>query len=297
MTELRHTIAVAYTAFFVFCAVLLGIFGRREERARRRELWLKYFVYLLVTGTVLSAFMLHAAASVVVVAAVLLVSLDEFLRLTKGHRAAGMVVGAAVVVSAALDDAELTYRVFVGGAFALLVATLFSRGERARIEASAFTLVGVAYIPLLGVHLLFLRSAPSFLHRASLFYFMVLVSDAGGLIAGKLFGKRKIFPHLSPGKTWGGSVGGLVTTIVASALLVWGRGVSAHVEMALVALSVGVACQIGDVVASAFKRAFGVKDYGTWMPTFGGMLDRFDAFIFASPVFYFATRAIDWLRP
>lgn len=121
-----------------------------------------------------------------------------------------------------------------------------------------------------------------------LLYVMLLVwsADSGAYIFGKMFGKHKLAPKVSPGKTWQGFFGGLLT----SAAIAWLFGYLAHLN---VALSVLLTCSIvaalasvlGDLTESMFKREAGIKDSGNLIPGHGGILDRIDSLTAAVPVF------------
>src|SRR5262249_38307526 len=106
----------------------------------------------------------------------------------------------------------------------------------------------------------------------------------GAYVAGRLFGKAKLYPAVSPGKTWAGAIGGLVGSFGGAALanlwyfpaLGWGHG-------AVISVVGGAIGQSGDLVESMLKRSFGVKDSGNILPGHGGILDRVDAVLFISP--------------
>lgn len=127
---------------------------------------------------------------------------------------------------------------------------------------------------------------------------VVKATDIGAFIAGHVWGRRKLAPRLSPGKTWEGAAGGLVFA-VACALLSLGplatslgvvsdRGLLPWLGPALLyALLVSVAGIIGDLAESLLKRDAGVKDSSSWLPGFGGVLDVLDSLLLAAPVAYF----------
>lgn len=110
------------------------------------------------------------------------------------------------------------------------------------------------------------------------------LSDTGAYFVGVLFGRHKLCPVISPKKTVEGLIGGIATSIAASALTVWIYGVCCGhpIEVSWLSL-LGVAAVgaplsvIGDLFASVVKRRFGVKDYGNLMPGHGGVMDRFDS--------------------
>ena len=114
--------------------------------------------------------------------------------------------------------------------------------------------------------------------------FLVWASDIGAYAAGKTFGKHKMAPNISPGKTWEGWAGGFLLTLI----LGWALGYllpDMPLTHRLVAAGVvAVFAPIGDLAESMLKRSVGVKDSGTMMPGHGGLLDRFDAFLLVLPV-------------
>ena len=137
----------------------------------------------------------------------------------------------------------------------------------------------------------------NFLLPLSLFIFL-WVNDTGAYCVGSLLGRHKLFPRVSPGKSWEGSIGGAVFVLIAAAIigyLVGGKegGYSIPVWMGL-GLTVVVFGTLGDLVESLFKRTLGVKDSGNILPGHGGMLDRFDSSLMAIPaaVIYFYTLSL-----
>lgn len=118
--------------------------------------------------------------------------------------------------------------------------------------------------------------------------------DTGAYFAGRFFGKRKLFPSISPAKTWEGFAGGMLMTVVGALTvawllpapqLTWGHAV-------VIGIIGGVAGPIGDLVESMLKRACKVKDSGTLLPGHGGMLDRVDALLFNAPAVYLYATAV-----
>ena len=113
------------------------------------------------------------------------------------------------------------------------------------------------------------------------------IGDTGAYYVGRRYGRHKLAPRVSPGKTWEGAAASAVVSAIAGALalprLIPGVGV---VEALLLALAANVAGQVGDLAESAIKRGAGVKDSGTLLPGHGGLLDRVDSSMFALPVLY-----------
>jgi phosphatidate cytidylyltransferase len=113
---------------------------------------------------------------------------------------------------------------------------------------------------------------------------MVAGNDTAAFYFGRAFGRRKMSPLVSPNKTWIGAVAGFTAAVGATALWSWWRsGLVAPGWLAL-GTAVAVAAQCGDLAESMLKRGAGVKDSGRLLPGHGGILDRADSFLFASPV-------------
>jgi phosphatidate cytidylyltransferase len=127
-----------------------------------------------------------------------------------------------------------------------------------------------------------LRHSHDFGLIAILFLFgVVWATDVGGYIAGRLIGGPKIWPAVSPKKTWAGTLGGIVAAILAGSLVSIGAGLGATHAVLLSAI-LSVAAQAGDFLESAFKRRFGVKDASHIIPGHGGVMDRLDGFLVAA---------------
>jgi phosphatidate cytidylyltransferase len=160
-----------------------------------------------------------------------------------------------------------------------------------------FGLIWIAY-PLTLIPLLWKQEDGP----ALLLFLMVCVwsGDTAALYVGRAFGKHKLAPRLSPGKTWEGSIASIAASILVAALVVYisdtlsARGntilhISEPLWQTLVlAAIVNIAAQLGDLLESAIKRGAGVKDSGTILPGHGGILDRIDALLLAAPILWFA---------
>ncbi len=120
--------------------------------------------------------------------------------------------------------------------------------------------------------------------------FMVLVGtaacDSGAYFVGSLFGRHKMIPHISPGKTWEGLVGGMLGALIAALLMSGELGLVLY-EAAVLGLAICASAVTGDLAESLLKRAAGVKDSGHLIPGHGGVLDRIDSILFVLPATYF----------
>jgi phosphatidate cytidylyltransferase len=115
------------------------------------------------------------------------------------------------------------------------------------------------------------------------------MSDTGAFYFGRVFGRHKLYPSISPGKTWEGALGGLLCSLVPVLLFSHSR-FSSICEIDLFylcfAACLSIFGQIGDLAESMVKRAYGVKDSGGILPGHGGILDRIDGVLFSIPVLY-----------
>lgn len=178
----------------------------------------------------------------------------------------------------------------------LMVAELYLKNEDP-IHDWAYTMMAQLYIalPFSLLNTLAFHLTPQGLVTydavlpLSVFVFLWM-NDTGAYLCGSLLGKHKLFPRISPGKSWEGSIGGGIL-VIAVAVLVWylteqyqlnQLGLSA-LEWAGLGFTVVIFGTWGDLVESLFKRTLGIKDSGNILPGHGGMLDRFDSSLLAIP--------------
>ena len=177
----------------------------------------------------------------------------------------------------------------------LMVAELYLKAKDP-VNNWAYTMMSQLYIalPFSLLNVLAFRSNGydiqyTYLMPLSVFVFL-WINDAGAYICGSLMGRHKLFPRVSPGKSWEGSIGGGLLVVVA-AVLIWyfteqydvnDLRLTAY-EWAGLGIVVVVFGTWGDLIESLFKRTLGIKDSGNILPGHGGMLDRFDSTLMAVP--------------
>ena len=159
------------------------------------------------------------------------------------------------------------------------------------VTAAALTFLGAAYLGALGGCMAGLVTLPPVGQgpwRVVLLMAVVMTSDTAAFFSGKLWGRRKLAPLISPGKTIAGAIGAMVGA-VPPALLVrkWGLPDVPVLDMVLLGVGVAALGMVGDLAESLLKRWAGVKDSGTLFPGHGGMLDRLDSLLFGAPVLYY----------
>ena len=120
---------------------------------------------------------------------------------------------------------------------------------------------------------------------------IVWAADAGAFFAGKLFGRVKLAPSISPGKTWEGVFGGLLVVAALAVAAAYWTSIQVTVLLPF-CLAVAALSVVGDLTVSMFKRTAGLKDSGKLFPGHGGILDRVDSVASAAPLF---TLGVGWL--
>lgn len=176
--------------------------------------------------------------------------------------------------------------ILTGAVLVTLGAGLFLKREKDTMVDVALTVLGMIYIGWFYSYLLFIRALSEY--GAYLFFLMVVIwaNDITAYLVGKLLGRHKLFPSVSPGKTVEGSMAGLLFCLVSASVFGYYAGFDLTHSLILGAI-IGIVAQIGDLIESLIKRDAGVKDSSSLIPGHGGILDRMDSFILAAPVYYY----------
>jgi phosphatidate cytidylyltransferase len=154
-------------------------------------------------------------------------------------------------------------------------------------EFVAKQMVAIVYIALFLSHLVFIRNTTDGILWVFMLIGVVFAGDTGAYYVGTYFGRRKLCPSISPGKTVEGALGGLAANIIAGLIfLCLSSMMLSWVKAVLLFVAIGVCGQIGDLFESQLKRVANIKDSGIILPGHGGILDRIDALLFAAPVTY-----------
>jgi phosphatidate cytidylyltransferase len=251
---------------------------------------------------------------IVLAAAAIVVALYEFWFLARRVGAKpDVVVGyagtAALLVVFISNWMELLYLVVPLFIIAALVAEMLRGAPFDKMVLSVgSTVLGVLYVAFLGGHLLVVRTGfqhtyvqpETFLigesiisktlstHLLAFFFLVLMGSDTGAYYTGRLLGKHKLAPSVSPGKTWEGAFGGMAASLLAAALAHYWffpeLSLGAALPLAAVMNVLGV---VGDLTESALKRGAKAKDAAQILPGHGGLLDRLDSLLFNAPLIYY----------
>lgn len=185
-------------------------------------------------------------------------------------------------------DYRDTYLCFFITTFILSIWELF-RNQGNGFQNLAFAFYGLLYLSLPFTLLIYLPYMSTGEWSPEIIFFpflLVWLNDTFAYLFGSKFGKHKLFPRISPKKSWEGAIGGGVTTLIA------GLAIAPYIEGLTIVNSTVIACIVvvfgilGDLIESMFKRSLEIKDSGHIMPGHGGILDRFDAIVFAIPAIF-----------
>jgi phosphatidate cytidylyltransferase len=247
----------------------------------------------LVLGIVyLGGWWLFALAAVAAVLA-----LHEYALMIRSLRPVVLAAYAGALLSllgARLGGLEWTVAGFLSTMVLAFVLHWLAETRQSATIAIASTVLGAGWIGLCLGHLLLLREIPD---NGELATFTVLLAvwagDIGAFFAGRLIGRHRLAPMLSPGKTWEGFLFGTAATIFVAFVALYKQDYLSIPESLVLGAVIAVAAPVGDLFESALKRDMQVKDSGRLLAAHGGVLDRIDSLLFAVVAAYYMLRAFD----
>ena len=233
--------------------------------------------------------------------------LFEFYTLTKklelkADPAIAYLGAAALTVAFIFDAPAKAPDLMIATLAAFVIAVLATQTFRFQVDFTKMlvgvgvTILGVLYVAFLGGFLIATRMGfenHPYLstHLLGYFFLVIMGADSGAYFAGRTFGKHKLAPKISPGKTWEGLIGGLITAGAFGALATFWffpeLPYQWSVPLAMVMAAVSV---LGDLTESAMKRGSDTKDAANILPGHGGLLDRLDSLLFNAPILYYFAR-------
>ena len=294
-------------ALLVVATVIGAVLGRRARSESAREtaanLNARIRAWWVMVGIFTLAVWVGRLASVVLFTLMSFLALREFVTLAPTRREDHRALFWSFFLITPLQYALIAYRWYglfsimipVYGFIFIAVSNVLARRTERFLERTAVIHWGLMVCVYCVSHApaLLTLEIPGYRgNRVKLLVFLVLIvqiSDVLQYVFGKLFGKHRIAPEVSPNKTWEGFVGGVLSATLLGTLI-WRVTPFSPAQAAAMALAITLAGFAGGLVMSAIKRDRGAKDYGALIQGHGGMLDRIDSLCFAAPVFFHLTR-------
>jgi phosphatidate cytidylyltransferase len=227
---------------------------------------------------------------------VTLLGLHEFYKLLqKGGRAPqtwlGLVSGGLLFAGLAAVANNWIETKYLTVLLALIPISFISelyRNKQSPFENVALTLLGVFYIALpFGLMNFFYIPQLHYSFIILLGYFVILwINDTFAYLFGSAFGKHRLFERISPKKSWEGSIGGALVSIIAVGLFASFDHSLPLIQWIIITVIIVISGTLGDLIESMLKRNLNIKDSGTLLPGHGGILDRFDAVLISAPLIF-----------
>lgn len=311
MQALAHPVTrwclVAIVAALAIAPVVMLAMGGRLSAETRRDVWTRYWTWLVITPLVVVPLVCCKFGAVFIITVIALLAYREYARATGFFREQAMsilvVLGIVTMAFAALDN---WYGLFVAvpplgiAALAMMaVAKDQPQGylQRVGLSAVALLLFGSAFM-----HLAYFTNSSVFRPVLLMLLIATQASDIGAYCFGKAFGRRKVFPNTSPRKTLAGHIGAFVVAGGITALLTHeiypNTALDRWEVLLLFGALIGIASQAGDLVLGSIKRDLGLKDLAKFLPGHGGVTDRINSLLLVAPisihfVAYFLGDAVD----
>jgi phosphatidate cytidylyltransferase len=266
--------------------------------------WRSFVGWLIMIPLVIGAILLGRTATILFLGLVAMAGFTEFARATGLYRdwliTGWVYIGIAGITIVTLIPPPGEHLIGWYGMFmalpvyvvaGILLMPILRDRTKGQLQLVALGIVGFIYIGWMFGHLAFLANDPRNGAGWILFLlFSVPLCDVAAFTFGKIFGRAKMRPNISPNKTWAGSLGSFLVGMALPWLFRFSLAGFSTRELLLAGLIVGVGSQLGDLSISVIKRDIGIKDMGTLIEGHGGVLDRIDSLIYVAPLFFHMTR-------
>ncbi len=198
-----------------------------------------------------------------------------------------LLVGALGTLQGASDPRPERFVIFMGCFLLVTLLAILRHDDGGAHRRAGLLLLGVLYVGLLPAFLLKIRALPFGRDALLLLYAAVFACDTLAYLTGRWLGRHRLWPRISPKKTWEGAAGGLVGAVGACLLgRLWGADFLSPAVAVGMGVCIGTLGQSGDLVESLLKREAGLKDSSHILPGHGGILDRFDNLHMVAPAVY-----------
>ena len=305
LDPIAHRTLIIVVGFFlaaglaVFAAELKS--GKPDANLRKR-----YFSWYLIAPVVLIPSYFGGLPYAILVCTLALWCLREFFGVVNlsdapAFRWVGRLGGIALILAAFLETSPnlvgleglglvqpfFFYVLPVFIIMLVLITPVLLQRYEGMLAKEAFTIFGILYFGWFLGHLVFLRNLPDGFGCIIFLTMAVALNDVMAYTVGRICGEHQLAPLISPKKTVEGALGGLAGCLLAAALFGYAVPSLNVWQLAGGAVLISIASPLGDLIISVIKRDMSVKDSGNLIPGHGGLLDRCDSLIFATPVFYY----------
>jgi phosphatidate cytidylyltransferase len=286
-------------AILVFATTLFYIVGKVKPEANLRELKMRTKSWWVMATVFIACTMFNPVVSYFAIGLLSFLALRELftmLNLRQSDRRAIFWAYLAIPI-----QYYLAYKHYYGAFIIFIPVVMYMflpfrlvlKGETNGIIQSMAILPGALMLCVFGIsHMAYMLSLPDIKGFAAggrgILLFLVFLTEINDVLQftwGKLLGKHKIIPLVSPNKTWEGFIGGVISTTIIGYFLCFLTPLS-PLQAAFASFMVAVSGFVGDIVISAVKRDIGLKDTGTTIPGHGGLLDRIDSLSYTAPVLF-----------
>lgn len=278
-------------AFAAAAVVLIAFTVLSRDRDKMRDTWIVYALEFVTMGVILVPAYVGGIVFSAVVGILASFCLLEFLGIQKEAVPAAMKVvtvalGLATFALAHFYSFPTLYLSIPVAAATLLVASLFFPNEQRYLHSTALCVMGLVYVPVFLSHLVLIRKLNNGFLIILFMYGISEIHDSFAYLFGRMLGRKKIFPNISPNKTWAGSIGGIVAAVTTGLIVNLTVTRFSLAFAATVVPTIIIFTILGDLVGSKIKRALGVKDFGSLVPRTGGVLDAYDNLLLIAPCVY-----------
>lgn len=293
------TVVIVIFSILIFASLLFFVIGKLKPQAKLDELKARTKSWWIMAALVLGATLINSTISYVAIALLSFVAFRELysvLGFRDSDRRAIFWAYVSIPIQYYLAYIEWygAFIIFIPIVmFLFLPLRMVLKGNTVGIIKSMSSLQWILMLTVFGLsHMAYLLSLPEIDGFSSggrgLLLFLVFLTEINDVMQftwGKLFGKHKIIPKVSPNKTWEGFVGGVVSTTIIGYFLGFLTPLS-DLQVVFVSFILAVSGFCGDIVMSSVKRDIGVKDMSTAIPGHGGILDRIDSLAYTAPAFF-----------
>jgi len=272
--------------------IFLDIKNRRLKKyTGLGELWKRYLSFLVIAPLFIFFSYKGRPLFNFLVIGMACLYLREFFNISsiwqnKVYRWEGRIFSLLVLSGTLLENRFLFFRTPLIVITIVLATPVFLKQTQDALRQTSVTIVGILYFGWIFSYIIFLRDSFGFGGLISV-CILITLNDISCFWTGKMFGRHKLVVQISPGKTVEGSLGGLIATASGALFFKYAMPDLSWPELFILGFVISLFGQIGDLVISVIKRDMAVKDSGALIPGHGGMLDRFDSWIFTLPFVYY----------